>query len=119
MGHPWFAEARGGLMQHIGPGGTKQSDIVARMGLSKQAVQQLIKELEADGILRRDPDPEDGRGKIVRFTDAGLQAKRDSTKAKTRVADQLFEQLGPGKFDMLNSLLKEIGSDQIRKHDRD
>ena len=111
MGHDWYREARSSVVPYVGIAGTRQAEIVARMGLSKQAVQQLIVDLESAGILRRDPDPNDGRGKIVRFTDNGLAAQIDSQKAKRKVEAQLKSELGADAFEMLMEALKKIGSD--------
>lgn len=110
-GHDWYAEARSSVVPYVSPEGTRQSDIVARMGLSKQAVQQLIIDLEQSGILRRDPDPDDGRGKIVRFTEKGLVAQRDSKKAKEKVEAEIKAKLGTDEFDRLMRILKQIGSE--------
>ena len=109
-GHDWYMEARSSVMPYVGPKGTRQSDIVDRMGLSKQAVQQLIADLERSGILRRDPDPEDGRGKIVRLTEKGLAFDRDSQRAKRKVEAEIKAKLGDDAFDVLVKLLKQIGS---------
>lgn len=110
-GHDWYAEARSSVVPYVGNDGTRQTDIVSRMGLSKQAVQQMIVDLEQSGILRRDPDPDDGRGKIVRFTKAGLLAQRDSAKAKQHVEAEIRAKLGNREFDQLMAILKKIGSE--------
>lgn len=109
-GHDWYAEARSSVVPYVGLKGTRQADIVARMGLSKQAVQQLIVDLEQSGILRRDPDPNDGRGKIVLFTEKGLAAQRDSQKAKRKVEAEIRLTLGDTEFERLMNTLKKIGS---------
>lgn len=110
QGHDWYAEARSSVVPYVALEGTRQADIVARMGLSKQAVQQLIQDLEQAGIVHRVPDPEDGRGKIVKFTQAGLDAQRDSAKVKRAVEDELRAQLGKDDFETLFRLLGSIGS---------
>jgi DNA-binding MarR family transcriptional regulator len=110
-GHDWYAEARSSVIPFVGLNGTRQADIVAKMGLSKQAVQQLIVDLEQSGILRRDPDPDDGRGKIVRFTEAGLAAQKDSTKAKRLIEADIRKKLGDEEFDQLMATLTKISSE--------
>ena len=69
-GHGWMAEARGAVVGHLRPGGLSQSELPAALGISKQAVQQLVDELVAEQIVERVPDPRDGRGKIS--TDSGV-----------------------------------------------
>ena len=110
MGHDWYREARSSVVPYVSPKGTRQADIVERMGLSKQAVQQLIVDLERSGILRREPDPSDGRGKIVRFTEKGLAAQADSLKAKRKVEAEVRSELGAEEFDRLMASLAKIGS---------
>ena len=110
MGHDWYLEARSSVIPYVKTAGTRQAEIVERMGLSKQAVQQLIVDLERSGILQRDPDPNDGRGKIVRFTEKGLAAQRDSQEAKIKVEAEFKAVLGAEEFDRLEDALRKIGS---------
>ena len=110
-GHDWYAEARSSIVPYVSPNGTRQSDIVARMGLSKQAVQQLIKDLEDAGIVRLEADPNDARGRIVLFTEAGLKANRDSITAKRVVEAKMRAQLGDAEFEQLYELLKKVGAE--------
>jgi DNA-binding MarR family transcriptional regulator len=80
------------LLEHIDLGGTRLTEIARRAGVSKQAVGQLVDELEAQGIVVRQPDPDDARAQRVMFTDDGL------------------EQLVVG-IDVLDELELELGGD--------
>lgn len=55
------------LLPHIDFDGTRQTEIAQRMGISKQAVGQLIDEMVEMGSLKLEPDPKDGRAKLVKF----------------------------------------------------
>jgi DNA-binding MarR family transcriptional regulator len=66
-------QARGRLLPYIDLDGTRSVDLARRMGLTKQAVGKLVRELEADGLLYREPDDADGRAFLVKFTDAGIE----------------------------------------------
>ena len=112
-GHGWYREARSSIIPYIDlEAGARQVDIVAAMGLSKQAVQQLIQDLEAEGIVERVPDPDDGRGKIVRLMEKGLAAQIDSAAAKRKVEATLRDRLGAAEFDSLSqTLIKLIETD--------
>jgi DNA-binding MarR family transcriptional regulator len=48
-------------------------------------VQQTLDELEARGIVRRELDPEDRRGRIVRYTRAGQAALADGDRIKRNI----------------------------------
>lgn len=106
--HGWFTAARSTLMGHIAPDGTKQGLLVDRIGISKQAVQQLIDGLEADGILERVADPDDKRGRIVRLTDAGRAAMKDANRIKIEIESVYRARMGEGEFAHLSELLGKL-----------
>ena len=59
------------LFPHIDPAGTRPSELAEKLGISRQAVAQLVGDLEAMGMVERRPDPDDGRARRVAFTTAG------------------------------------------------
>jgi DNA-binding MarR family transcriptional regulator len=109
-GHSWYGDARGAVAAHLDPRGVSQSELVARMGLSKQAVQQLLDGLEADGIVRRVADPNDRRGNRVEYTAKGLAALRDAAKVKRKMELEMRQRIGDRAFDALATALREVAS---------
>ncbi len=107
-GHPVFAEARSQLIPHIAREGTRQSELVTRMGLSKQAVQQLVVALEDDGLVERLPDPDDRRGKVVAFTPRGLALLAAANVVKQRIEKDYRTRLGPEEFAQLVRALDRL-----------
>ncbi len=77
-GHHWFAEARSNVLPHLERHGTAQSALQSRMGVTKQAVQQFVDELVADGIVERRTNPDDHRGKVIHFTRKGQRVLADA-----------------------------------------
>ena len=67
MGLEGLRPAHTALFPHIDLEGTRLTELARRLGISKQAVGQLVDELEEMGGLERVPDPVDGRAKLVRF----------------------------------------------------
>jgi DNA-binding MarR family transcriptional regulator len=107
-GHGWFAEARGNIVHMISREGTKQSAVVASSHLTKQAVQQFVDELEADGIVVRAPDPTDGRGKLVRLTAKGQRAMVDAQIVKKQIEASYEHRIGKDGLILLRSLLDKL-----------
>lgn len=95
------------LFRHIGLDGTRQNEIGARAGTTKQAIAKLLEKAEALGFVTRRSDPGDGRAKIVTFTPAGLDflkyVQMGTEEAERRAAyvagkafvDELRVHLGP------------------------
>ena len=107
-GHAWFAQARGNILVHVGPNGIRQSDLVEKAGLTKQAVQQFVDELESDGIVHRTRDEKDARARWVRLTPAGEAAMRDADRIKLQIETEWRQKLGSDAFDQLDALLKQV-----------
>jgi DNA-binding MarR family transcriptional regulator len=107
-GHAWFSEARAGLLGHIPRNGTRQSALIERAATSKQAVQQLLDGLEAEGVLERLPDPRDGRGKLVRYTSKGLDALRDGDRIKLEIERGYIDHIGERRFAALMEALRAL-----------
>jgi DNA-binding MarR family transcriptional regulator len=59
------------LLRYPGPDGLRPSEVAARNGLSKQAINNLLRELEALGYVGLEPDPEDRRARVISLTDRG------------------------------------------------
>jgi DNA-binding MarR family transcriptional regulator len=108
LGHTWFGEARSAVLAHLGPKGTPQSSLPGRMGLTKQAVQQLVDGLVEDGIVERRPDSDDRRGRIIALTPAGLSVMADAETVKRRIEADYRDLLGAGRFDALSRALDEL-----------
>jgi DNA-binding MarR family transcriptional regulator len=51
--------------------GTRATVLAERAAVSKQAMGELIDELEGRGFVERVPDPADGRAKLIRLTRPG------------------------------------------------
>jgi DNA-binding MarR family transcriptional regulator len=53
--------------------GARTADMAARAGITRQSMGEAVREMVALGVVEMVADPTDGRAKIVRFTDYGLQ----------------------------------------------
>ena len=82
------------LFPHIDFEGTRQTVLAAKLGISKQAVGQLVAELEGIGMLERIPDPSDGRAKLIRFSNRGRFGLMQGMKVLAAVEAELEEELG-------------------------
>ena len=107
-GYPWFGEARSNVIGFVDREGLRQKELVRRMGLSKQAVQQLVDELVEEGIVERRPDPADLRGNIVTFTRAGRAMLRDANIVKLAIEDAYRAKIGDKEFRRLMEILRDL-----------
>jgi DNA-binding MarR family transcriptional regulator len=73
-------------------GPTTLSELAAADGITPQSMARTVGDLVEDGMLRRDPDPNDGRRILLSLTDKaeqtleGLQSQRDAWLAVVMLA---------------------------------
>lgn len=96
------------LLPHIDLDGTRQSELAARLGVSKQAVGQLVEELEVLGVLARIPDPADGRARLVVFTAAGRASMLSGLKLLTEMQQELSAEIGEQHMRQLHRALQRL-----------
>jgi len=78
--------------------------LVTRGGLTR-----LVGRIEKAGLLRREPDPEDGRGLHAALTDEGLEALRSTWPIYARgIAEHFGKHLTDEEVEVLNSVLPRI-----------
>jgi DNA-binding MarR family transcriptional regulator len=86
----------------------RPSALGARLGLSKQAANDLVREFEAKGYIRLEPDPDDGRAKRIVATDRGWQASEISLQSTAAVGRRWAEQVGEERYAVFEDVLREI-----------
>jgi DNA-binding MarR family transcriptional regulator len=74
--------------------GSPLSEVVAALGVSKQAAGQLVDTLVVRGYLSRTPDPEDRRRLTVTLTERGREVAAVTRAAVEQVDAQLAERVG-------------------------
>jgi DNA-binding MarR family transcriptional regulator len=72
------------------------ANIARNMGLTRQAVQRVVNELEAEGFLSFAPNPHHQRAKLVVLSKSGAKAFQAAAKRQAPWANQLARQI-PGR----------------------
>jgi DNA-binding MarR family transcriptional regulator len=88
--------------------GTRLTELARRAGVTKQAMMVVVDELEARGFVRRTPDPEDGRAKVVRLTARGRTLAAESRRAVAAVEARARRMLGGRRYDVLRETLDTL-----------
>jgi DNA-binding MarR family transcriptional regulator len=95
-GHPNIREGHGCVFGFIDiDKGSRLTDLAAGAGFTKQAVGEAVTELERLGYLTRVPDPLDGRAKIIKLTDRGLDVVIKGRRIFAEIEREWAEQIGP------------------------
>lgn len=91
-------------------GGRRLSSIADNLGITRQAANAVVNELESLGYVRRVPDPEDGRAKQVMLTAAGEKLRADGLEVAARLEAEYEACLGAPRFEECRQALIAIVS---------
>jgi len=86
-------------------GGRRASDLADTLGVSRQAVAQVVTRLERDGYLMRVTDPGDARAKLICLTSRGRAALRTMRTSALAVEDEWRQRLGAERLTSFRATL--------------
>ena len=96
------------VLQFPGPDGVRPGMLAERAGMSKQAMNQLLRSLEGLGYIIRSDVPGEGRGRIIRFTKRGRAAYAKIHHILGGIEREWSAELGPEHFVQLKELLFRV-----------
>jgi DNA-binding MarR family transcriptional regulator len=94
---------RSGAPYRLTPGKLSRSTMVTTGGMTKR-----LDRLETSGLIRRESDPRDRRGKLIALTDEGRALVDTAVEAHLRNEERLLADLSAAKRDELAALLREL-----------
>src|SRR5437773_1213883 len=83
------------VFQFPGPEGAQPGALAERAGVSKQAMNQLLRSLEAFGYIARSDAQDDGRRRVVRLTKRGRAAYSKIADILREIEREWSAELGP------------------------
>jgi DNA-binding MarR family transcriptional regulator len=96
------------VLQFPGPDGARPGMLAERAGMSKQAMNQLLRSLGALGYLARSDAPDEGRARIVHMTKRGRAAYTKMHDALRAIEGEWRAELGTKEFEQLKRLLSRV-----------
>lgn len=107
------------VLRYPGPDGLRPVEIATQLGMSKQALNYLLGQLETLGYLERVEDPDDHRSKRVHVAERGYAAARVMRAAVTEVEEEFAQAFGIEDLETLRELLTRLNAVVGNQHDRD
>lgn len=100
--HPWMVTAEPScpdrtayvLLSELDHGGAQRvSDLAGSLGVDVSTASRQLHELVASGLVRRKPDPEDGRAALLELTRSGAAELAAAREARHQVLDRAMATL--------------------------
>lgn len=108
LGYPDVTRAQFALLRFPGVDGMRPSEAAELAGLSKQAVNDLLGELERSGYLERKPHPADGRGRVVRLTHRGKRLQHTTHQISRELEADWGARVGQKRIASLKQTLEDM-----------
>jgi DNA-binding MarR family transcriptional regulator len=101
------------VLQFPGPDGVRPGVLAERAGMSRQAMNQLLRSLEALGYIARSDAADEGRARIVRLTKRGRAAYAKVHDILRDIEREWSAELGPKHFTQLKELLLRVWESRL------
>lgn len=105
------------LLRHVLTGELRPSELAARLGMSKQAANDVLREFEAGGYITLVPDPEDGRAKRIQATERGMALTKTASEISGQIVRRWADRVGDRRFARFEEILRELADgdgDRVR-----
>ena len=94
------------LLTHLDCGTTHSSELARRLGVSRQAVGKLMKNLVAEGLVQLEIDPERRNMKRIVMTDEGTRWIREAVGELQKIEKALVRRIGGKRVAALRQALE-------------
>ncbi len=84
------------------------TELATLAGMTKQSIGEVIDNLVELGYVKRVPDPQDRRAKLLCLTERGEEAQKVGFGLFKKVEQRWAKRYGPERFAQLRELLEEI-----------
>jgi len=115
-GRPEIKPSHNAVVAHLPSSEPRRAaDLATRAGMTRQSMGELVRELEGFGLVEMVPDPQDGRAKLVSWTEDGLAIARIGKRHLAAIERRLEAEFGAEYesarrvLERLAEVLDEIG----------
>jgi DNA-binding MarR family transcriptional regulator len=108
-GYPDARPGHAALFLHIDRrAGTRLTELARRSRVTKQGMMLVVDDLESRGYVRRVPDPEDSRAKVVKLTAHGRRCAAEVRRAAQAIEGRTRRLIGDRRYETLRETLEEL-----------
>jgi DNA-binding MarR family transcriptional regulator len=103
----------GCVFRYVKGPGLRLTDIAERANMTKQSVGEIVDDLAERGYVKRIPDPDDRRAKLICLTERGEEAQAYGLSTFAKVEKQWGQRYGAERIATLREFLEEIVAAEV------
>jgi DNA-binding MarR family transcriptional regulator len=96
------------LFRWPGPDGRRPSEVAAEVHISKQRINDLLRDLERLGYLSLEPDSNDSRARIIRLTKRGRQLHETAVSIHAQIEAEWTQEVGQQRYTEMRRVLDDL-----------
>lgn len=109
-GYDDLREVHRPLLRHPPIDGMRPTELAEQLRLSKQTVNDLLRDMERMGYVYLEVDEHDGRARIIRYTDRGWRLFETGSALSKAVGERWSQSIGTDAFAAMVAALKQIAA---------
>ena len=106
-GWPSVSRSQSITLANVALGVRRPTEIARNLGVTRQAVSKMLKEMEEEGLIKIEPDPTDGRASWISFSEASWQLRADALDILARMESTLGERIGGDSMKALKAAISK------------
>ena len=95
------------MMNLLRSPGLTQRALAERCFSAKSGVSMLLDRMQQDGLVTRDPHPDDSRARIIDLTEAGKRLARELAEMQAEVVEEMTSPYDTAELETLERLMDE------------
>ena len=108
VGYEDLTQFQAEILSYIELDGTRIKSLTLKLGITKQAVGEVVSQLVAAGYIKKTVSPQDKRVQLLRFAKKGEQFLFDEHRLKAEIELEYMSILGRKEFENLQKALQII-----------
>ncbi|WP_248960703.1 MarR family winged helix-turn-helix transcriptional regulator [Sphaerisporangium perillae] len=118
QGHPRLRPRHGAVLAYLDEEGSRATDLSLQSGQHKQVIGTLVDELVELGYVRREPDPQDRRAKLIVPTALGLDEMARSDAIMAAIEHRHARALGEDVYAVFKQAFRQVTELQRARRDQ-
>ncbi|RYG36471.1 MarR family transcriptional regulator [bacterium] len=106
---PDLRPAHGVVLRYILPNGMRTTELARCADVTKQSMAALVEDMRSRGYVDLQPDPTDGRAKLVRLTKKGERAQEAAARISREVEARWSALVGVREWTAMRATLEKLG----------
>lgn len=105
QGFPVTPRAQSMVLANLAMGENRPIRLARNLGVTRQAISQLLRQMQMQGLIIVKPHPIDRRARVVEYSPSALKIRRAAQRALTELENELEGRIGRAKVRALREAL--------------